>query len=550
MSTLRRVAYGAAGLGRSWIELAAEAPLRRFGLIERTDGAGLVPAYRQTFCASQCVLSIAHGHWGIDPELTSIGAIGNTACCRLDDLIFDAAVGSRIATAVRDGDMVILCGPLGSGRRSLLSEIARASGHDVFVVDSPSLSPDRTILRRQLRAVMREARLLELTPLFRGFESFLPSDQQERLAIFEDEVSGLVLATSTRAPARRWKRQPVVIEMAELRATQRAEVWARSLPEATNQDTQILATMFPLTPALVMAASEAARKLAGDEAPEASHIEAGVGSVLDNQLSGLATRIRVEQSWKDFVLPAEQIASLVELLARIRRRSKVYEEWGFGSKLGKGLGVAALFSGPPGTGKTMAAGLIAAELRVPLYQIDLSKIVSKYIGETEKNLGAVFDAAEAGHAILLFDEADSIFGKRTEVKSSNDRYANQETNYLLQRLETFKGVCILTTNHDAGIDEAFRRRLSVHVKFPVPEVDERRNLWRALIPADAPLASGVTFDALAERFEMSGGYIRNAVLRAAFLAADRDVPIDSTLLLQAATTEYEAMGKVIASTTL
>jgi SpoVK/Ycf46/Vps4 family AAA+-type ATPase len=193
----------------------------------------------------------------------------------------------------------------------------------------------------------------------------------------------------------------------------------------------------------------------------------------------------------------------------------------------------------------MCAGLIARDLGTEIYQVDLSKLASKWIGETEKNLAALFDAAEAGHAILLFDEADAVFGKRTDVKSSNDRHANHETNYLLQRLESFTGICILTTNHENAIDEAFRRRLSVHVRFPMPEADERTKLWQALIPKAAPIAEDLRFDHLGQSFVMSGGYIRNAVLRAAFLAADARTSIDGNFLLRAAQLEYEAMGKVI-----
>jgi len=192
----------------------------------------------------------------------------------------------------------------------------------------------------------------------------------------------------------------------------------------------------------------------------------------------------------------------------------------------------------------MCAGLIAQDLGTELYQVDLSKITSKWIGETEKNLAALFDAAESGHAILLFDEADSIFGKRTEVRSSNDRHANQETNYLLQRLESFAGICILTTNHESAIDEAFRRRLSIHVRFPVPEADERTRLWQALLPSAAPVAPDIPFAELGELFAMSGGYIRNAVLRAAFLAANDDTAIHHAHLVRAAQLEYEAMGKI------
>jgi SpoVK/Ycf46/Vps4 family AAA+-type ATPase len=278
----------------------------------------------------------------------------------------------------------------------------------------------------------------------------------------------------------------------------------------------------------------------------AAHIEAGIRSVLDDRLAGLATRITVTQSWDDLILPDEQTTAVIELLARIRERRRVYEDWGFAEKVGRGLGVSALFSGPPGTGKTMCAGLIARDLGTELYQVDLSKLASKWIGETEKNLAALFDAAEAGHAILLFDEADAVFGKRTEVRSSNDRHANHETNYLLQRLESFAGICILTTNHEAAIDEAFRRRLSVHVRFPVPEADERKRLWCSMLPKAAPVEPELGLDQLGETYVMSGGYIRNAVLRAAFLAADENTRITAPHLARAAQLEYEAMGKIVA----
>jgi SpoVK/Ycf46/Vps4 family AAA+-type ATPase len=297
--------------------------------------------------------------------------------------------------------------------------------------------------------------------------------------------------------------------------------------------------MYPLSPALIAAAGTAAARAGGD-------VDAGVRSVVADRLAGLATRIITTQTWDDVILPGDQFDALVELVARVRRRQRVYEEWGFGDKLGKGLGIAALFSGPPGTGKTMCAGLVARELGTALYQVHLDRLTSKWIGETEKNLAALFDAAEACHAILLFDEADSLFGKRTDVKSSNDRRANQEVNFLLQRLETFTGICILTTNHETALDDAFRRRLAVHVRFALPDLQERKHLWRALLPASAPRASDVerAFDPLADQFEMSGGHIRNAVLRAAFLAADEDSSITADHLLRSAQLEYEAMGKL------
>ncbi len=217
---------------------------------------------------------------------------------------------------------------------------------------------------------------------------------------------------------------------------------------------------------------------------------------------------------------------------------------GFAAKVGKGLGVSALFSGPPGTGKSMCAALIAKDLGLELYQVDLAKLSSKWIGETEKNLAALFDAAEASQAVLLFDEADALFGKRTAQTSSNDKHANNETNYLLQRLETYTGICILTSNHASNIDPAFQRRLSLHLRFELPDAEERARLWNAMFPPSAPLEPALDFASLATRYEMSGGYIRNAALRAAFLAADEDGPISQRHLERAARVEYEGMGKI------
>src|SRR6185436_1682429 len=211
-------------------------------------------------------------------------------------------------------------------------------------------------------------------------------------------------------------------------------------------------------------------------------------------------------------------------------------------------GMIALFSGPPGTGKTMLAGLIAKELDLDMYQVDLAQVVSKWVGETEKQLAKVFDQAERAHAVLLFDEADSLFAKRTEVKSSNDRYGNLAVNYLLQRLEAYSGVAILTTNKEAALDEALRRRLSLHLHLDVPKPPERERLWLSMMPSKAPSARNLNFKALAKEYEITGGYIKNIVLRAAFLAASEGVPINMGLLRRAAALEMEDMGRLVSRT--
>jgi SpoVK/Ycf46/Vps4 family AAA+-type ATPase len=207
-------------------------------------------------------------------------------------------------------------------------------------------------------------------------------------------------------------------------------------------------------------------------------------------------------------------------------------------------GLTALFQGRPGTGKTLVAGVVARELGLDLYQVDLSKVMSKWIGETERNLSTIFDAAEDGQVVLLFDEADSLFAKRTEVRSSNDRYANLEVNYLLQRLDAFEGIAILTTNSGNTIDQAFKRRLSFRLSFPFPDEETREQLWRAHLPPELPVAGPITLDALARKYELSGGYIRNACLRAAFLAAQEETSLHQHHLERAVALEYAELGKL------
>jgi SpoVK/Ycf46/Vps4 family AAA+-type ATPase len=247
---------------------------------------------------------------------------------------------------------------------------------------------------------------------------------------------------------------------------------------------------------------------------------------------------------------ADDISDLIAaLIGRIRHAHQVLDTWGYRQKIARGAGVAALFSGPPGTGKTMVAGLIARELDLELYQVDLSKVVSKWVGETEKNLARVFDAAEAGHALLLFDEADALFGQRsTEMSGAVDRYANLEVNYLLQRVESFGGITVLTTNLETAIDAALKRRLSSHIVFAPPEEDERVRLWqRQSITGSAPLARDFDPEGLARAFpNMSGANIRNAAISAAFLAAaDRAPHITNEHLTRAARAEYRSMGHMV-----
>jgi len=261
------------------------------------------------------------------------------------------------------------------------------------------------------------------------------------------------------------------------------------------------------------------------------------------RLDELAQRIKPVATWDNLVLPNREHQMLKEIAAQVKQRSKVYDIWGFAVRGANGLGISTLFAGASGTGKTMAAEVLAHELRLDLYRIDLSQVVSKYIGETEKNLRKVFDAAEAGGAILLFDEADALFGKRSEVKDSHDRYANIEVSYLLQRMEAYRGLAILTTNMKSAIDIAFLRRIRFVVQFPFPDITQRTEIWRRIFPPRMP-TEGLDFNKLA-RLNVAGGNIRNIALNAAFLAADEDKPVQMSHLLRSAKSEYAKLEKTL-----
>ena len=272
-------------------------------------------------------------------------------------------------------------------------------------------------------------------------------------------------------------------------------------------------------------------------------LDTAVRRLAGGHIDKLARRIRPTRSWDDIVLSPDRIEVLHELVGRYRHADEVYDKWGFSASPSRGQ--VALFSGPSGTGKTLSAEIIAGELGLDLFKLDLSAVVSKYIGETEKNLDQVFDAARAGNVVLFFDEADSLFGKRSEVTDARDRYANIEVSYLLQRLESYDGLVILATNFERNIDDAFLRRIHVRVEFALPDEAERKAIWEHNLPTAAPLATDVDLAFLADQFDLSGGSIRNVTLQAAFLAAAAGVPIDMACLVRGVGREYQKLGRLL-----
>jgi SpoVK/Ycf46/Vps4 family AAA+-type ATPase len=339
---------------------------------------------------------------------------------------------------------------------------------------------------------------------------------------------------------------------------QRADIWRQTFEEvgaqlADDVDLIELGRKLSLDAARIHAAARAAVSAAvvnaqgkGPLPIERNHILEASRHQLQHDLKSLAVRVDKAYRWEDLVISVDGYHSLLEMISYASNAERVYDQWGFAKKHSVAQGISALFSGPPGTGKTMCASVIARELDMELFRVDLSRVVSKWIGETEKNLARVFDEAQRSHAVILFDEADSLFAKRTEVKSSVDRYANLEVNFLLQRMETFDGITILTTNFEDTIDSAFKRRLTFRIRFEKPDADARGALWEKMFPKETELAPDVDFSELGRRFEVSGGNIRNAAIRSAFLAASEGHAIDMDTLVRAALREAREMGVLIA----
>ena len=440
--------------------------------------------------------------------------------------------GSTTAIQLSAGDAV--------GREAIAAAACLALGMPLYQMDAhdvPAMPAERELLARlwEREALLAGAALLvradalppHAEPFLDAVGGVLIVDREEPLAMRRRSVRRFTLPTSSPA--------------------EQLTLWRGALGKAAkglNGQVQHVAEHFQLGPAAIRAAAATAtQRIAQGDTPATALWEACRAEARP-RLADLAQRIEPRATWDAIVLPAITLQSMRMIAAQVRQRSRVYREWGFAAQSERGLGVSALFSGGSGTGKTMAAEVVANELAVDLYRVDLSVVVSKYIGETEKNLRRVFDAAEQSGAILLFDEADALFGRRSEVKDSHDRYANVEVSYLLQRIEAYRGLAILTTNLRNAIDPAFLRRLRFVLHFPFPDAAQRAEIWRRAFPPATP-TEGLDPAKLAQ-LSLPGGSIRNVALNAAFLAADARQPVRMLHLAAAAGSEYAKLERALA----
>ncbi|HFD38475.1 MAG TPA: ATP-binding protein [Anaerolineae bacterium] len=560
---------------------APDAPLFKHHLLERVPEAGaeLPPLLSQPLRVDDTIVAWLLGAYRPREELGARTALQQLRPGEADALLDSGtcvtlehalAVG-QAARRPAERPLLAFYGVDEAGQEAAARWLAAQAGRPLLAVDLAAVAAAGTPPLAALRLALRDARLTGAIPYLAGWDACWPQPPQggesarrapstemvAELCAFPDLL--IVAGQESWQPQGLARERPLFwIEFAVPPYSQRYALWFYFLnrephppsAEAEDRDLAALAGQFLLTTGQIRDAVASARDRAIQRGEPLDSLDLFAAARLHSNphLGSLARKITPRYEWDDIVLPEDQLAVLREIVVTVRQRPLVLEEWGVGRKLASSAGVTVLFAGPPGTGKTMAAEIIAAELGLDLYKIDLSTIVSKYIGETEKNLERIFSEAQSSNAILFFDEADAIFGKRSEVKDAHDRYANIEISYLLQRMEAYDGVTILATNLRANLDEAFTRRLQFAVDFPFPEEADRLRIWRTLFPPEVPREPDLDFGLLARRFKLAGGNIRNIIVSAAYLAADAtdgDRRVTMQHLLHSTRRELQKMGRLV-----
>jgi hypothetical protein len=540
-----------------WGALAPTAPLRRWRLIEIGKGAALV---HSPLRIDQAVVDFLAGQPASEPRLLALAEplprAGTLAPSQL-------RLAERIAHVWRSSAdalpiIQLVAARVDSAGRAIAAAACDALGLGLTALSAAALPIAADDLDTVLRLAERHVMLGGGAVLLIAEAPGEPEPAREAAIVRLIECLDVPLIV-TGGRRRRGGLRPILsFDVAKPTVAEQQAIWRAALGEtvATLPAARTFATQFQLEPGAIAAACADARARLALESPEAEPVaQALVAAVWDScrmqarpRLDDLAQRIEVSADWDDLILPEPQREVLRAIAAQVRHRGTVQQDWGFAAQGERGLGLAALFVGSSGTGKTMAAEVLARHLHLDLYRVDLSAVVSKYIGETEKNLRRVFDAAEEGGVVLLFDEADALFGKRTEVRDSHDRYANVEVSYLLQRVEAYRGLAILTTNMKEALDSAFLRRLRFIVTFPFPDAAARARIWESVFPPAAP-RRGLDLARLAQ-LSVSGGQIRSIALNAAYLAAEAGGPVTMAEILTAARHEYGKAEKTLTDTEL
>jgi len=560
----------------AWDAVTPVGPLRRWKLIEVGDGPTLTLSPLRI---NEWVLHFLVGASYLDEKLKHI----ITPLSRTEEYLVPThqqqaqqlAATWWQASEKSPLPIIQLCGDEIASKKAIASHACKLMGWNLYLISADNVPTKQEELPEIILLWEREVSL-------NSGVLFLDCDDLDGVDIVrENAIARLIeklsspLIISSRERRRQRQRPLITFDIRPPTPNEQRTIWQEALGDLADINGQVetLVSQFNLSASRIHAAcTEALGRMAsnhGHPIPEDPKIEGSQESGVEDshqsskrqpnnltillwdtcraqvrpRLDDLAQPIESSAGWDDLVLPAPQRQVLGDIVAHVRQRAKVYRSWGFASKGDRGLGISALFAGSSGTGKTMSAEVLAKELRLDLYRIDLSSVVSKYIGETEKNLRRVFDAAEGGAAILLFDEADALFGKRSEVKDSHDRYANMEVSYLLQRMEAYQGLAILTTNLKNALDSAFTRRLRFIVQYPFPDTTQRTEIWKRIFPKNTP-TEGLNIRRLAQ-LNVAGGNIRNIALNAAFQAAEAGEPVMMKHILYATRSEYSKMERIL-----
>ncbi len=537
---------------RYWEAFTPGSPLRRWQLLELGAGNTLMTSPLRI---DEQILHVLMGVQQLDERLMGlIEPLTTTSLLTPSQHRLAEQVSTlwQQSTSYDTLPIVQLCGGEGMTKRAIAVQVCEQLQVTPYSLSSNALPTTTPDLYQLIQLWERES-ILHRSVLVMDLDIRHDNDaaRESAIAWFIDSIaSPLIILNRDRSAPR--QRLTINLDVQKPTPAEQLTLWHHALPHL-NGFAESLVSQFNLNASTIASVSVQASRLEAPEQTSQTESESLPASPLSRQLwhlcrsqarphlDDLAQRIEAGETWEDLVLPEAQRQTLRDIVAHVRQRALVYDQWGFAQKGRRGLGISALFSGVSGTGKTMAAGVLAQELNLDLYRIDLSSVVSKYIGETEKNLRRVFDAAESGGVILLFDEADALFGKRSDVKDSHDRYANMEVSYLLQRMESYRGLAILTSNLPDSIDVAFMRRIRFIVRFPFPDYGDRIQIWQHIFPATTP-TDGLNVKKLA-KLNIAGGNIRNIALNAAFLAADARQPITMSHLLRSAQSEYAKLGR-------
>ena len=530
---------------------APTAPLVREQLIFFEHSGNLGSQFvRITDCITAALLDHDQPDQTIAPWITV-----HQAQDSLQDLILPTDWVTALQQLLNDHPAVCLglSGAYGSGRRAIAAACATERGVPLLELDLSAVVFSDRQPAEILARVRRELLLRNALLLLSGADQTL-RDQEHPLWRIElvkwlEQLPGTSLIALGPHP---WHAPGLsnylLMPIPEPGFGQREQLWRRHAGGLADSTYEQLSSTFRLNSGQIRDAARLAQQLArlhGLEQPTETEIYAACRAQSGDKLAAMARKIEPTYTWSDLVVPDEVLTQLQEICVQVRQRRTVLERWGFDRHLAMGKGINGLFAGPSGTGKTMAAEVIAADLGLDVYKVNLATLVSKYIGETEKNLERIFEAARETNAILFFDEADSIFGKRSEVRDAHDRYANIEVGYLLQKMEQYDGIVILATNLRKNMDDAFVRRLHAAIEFPFPEEIDRLQIWQKVFPAATPLADNLDLEFMAQQFRLSGGNIRNIALLAAFLAAEDQAALAMSHLIRATRREYQKLGRLI-----